>query len=98
MEKNERPEAEQSDKMCMEHKETQTLESNCLNRSDSTVSSSSLNSEKTIFDDLHINLKVKENLIESINDTLVLKDAEIARLKSRIGFMERKFNQDSEEE
>jgi hypothetical protein len=29
-------------------------------------------------------------MIESINDALVLKEAEIARLKSRIGVMERK--------
>jgi hypothetical protein len=38
---------------------------------------------------MKINLKIKENLIESINDSLVLKDAEIARLKTRIGLYER---------
>ena len=35
------------------------------------------NNEKRLVDDMKINLKIKENLIESINDSLVLKDAEI---------------------
>jgi uncharacterized coiled-coil protein SlyX len=46
--------------------------------------------EKNQIDDLKMNLKVKENIIDSINDTLVLKEAEIARLKARISLMERK--------
>jgi hypothetical protein len=46
--------------------------------------------DKTVIDDLKLNLKIKENLIESINDALVLKEAEIARLKTRIGLHERK--------
>ncbi len=48
------------------------------------------NPDKTLIEDLKINLKIKENMIESINDALVLKEAEIARLKTRIGLMERK--------
>lgn len=46
--------------------------------------------DKTVIDDLKLNLKIKENMIESINDALVLKEAEIARLKTRIGLFERK--------
>lgn len=42
---------------------------------------------------LRIDLKVKEDLIESINDSVVLKEAEIARLKTRIGLLERKISQ-----
>ena len=45
--------------------------------------------DKTVIEELKLNLKVKENLIDSINDALVLKEAEIARLKTRIGIMER---------
>ena len=47
-----------------------------------------------LIDDLKMNLKIKENLIESINDSLVLKDAEIARLKTRIGLFEREKTSD----
>lgn len=77
-----------------EMKQTQTEEN--LNESIQTKSSpddsmsSQSQQDKTMIDDLKINLKIKENLIESINDALVLKEAEIARLKSRIGVMERK--------
>ncbi len=77
-----------------EMKQTQTEEN--LNESIHTKSSpddsmsSQSQQDKTMIDDLKINLKIKENLIESINDALVLKEAEIARLKSRIGVMERK--------
>lgn len=38
---------------------------------------------------MKLNLKVKEKIIDGINDSLVLKEAEIARLKTRIGLMER---------
>jgi len=48
-----------------------------------------ISQDKTIIDELKLNLKIKENLIDSINDSLVLKEAEIARLKTRIGLMER---------
>lgn len=47
----------------------------------------------TLIDELKIDIQIKENLIESINDTLVLKEAEIARLKTRIGLLERQYNQ-----
>lgn len=68
------------------------------NRGDSVNENSSWNlssalvggGEKNQIDDLKMNLKVKENIIDSINDTLVLKEAEIARLKARISLMERK--------
>jgi hypothetical protein len=40
-------------------------------------------------EELKLTLKVKENLIETINDNLILKDAEIARLKTRICLYER---------
>lgn len=46
--------------------------------------------EQTLIEELKLNLKVKENIIDSINDTLVLREAEIARLKTRIALMERK--------
>lgn len=46
--------------------------------------------DKTEFEDLKLNMKVKESLIESINDGLILKDAEIARLKARLAALERK--------
>jgi hypothetical protein len=48
-----------------------------------------ISQDKNIIDELKLNLKIKENLIDSINDSLVLKEAEIARLKTRIGLMER---------
>ncbi len=51
--------------------------------------STQVDEEKNLMADLKINLKIKENLIENINDSLVLKDAEIARLKTRIGLLER---------
>jgi hypothetical protein len=46
--------------------------------------------DKTVLEDLRLNLKVKESLIESINDNLILKEAEIARLKARLAVLERK--------
>ena len=49
-----------------------------------------LSQDKNTIDELKLNLKIKENLIASISDSLVLKEAEIARLKTRIGLMERK--------
>lgn len=49
-----------------------------------------INDQKVELDELKLNLKIKENLIENFNDSLVLKDAEIARLKTRIAIMERK--------
>ncbi|CAF0722537.1 unnamed protein product [Brachionus calyciflorus] len=48
------------------------------------------NEDKLEIDELKLNIKIKDNLIESINDSLVLKEAEIARLKTRIAIMERK--------
>jgi hypothetical protein len=81
-------------------KETQTDElvneatvklSDLTTTEDSVMNNTSMNSQdKTMIEDLRLNLKIKENLIESINDTMVLKEAEIARLKTRIGLMERK--------
>ena len=56
-----------------------------LNGSDSSTRAQN----KAIIDELQLNLKIKENLIDNINDALVLKEAEIARLKTRIGLMER---------
>ena len=47
-----------------------------------------------IIDELKVDLQAKESLIESINDTLVLKEAEIARLKTRIGILERQQNRE----
>lgn len=41
-------------------------------------------------DELKLNLRIKENLIDTFNDTLVLKEAEIARLKTKIAMMERR--------
>jgi hypothetical protein len=46
--------------------------------------------DKTVVEDLRLNLKVKESLIESINDSLILKEAEIARLKARLAVLERR--------
>ena len=46
-------------------------------------------SEGHMIEEMRLNLKIKEDLIESINDKLVLKEAEIARLKTRIGLQER---------
>ena len=50
------------------------------------------NNMNNLIDELKIDVQVKDNLIESINDTLVLKEAEIARLKTRIGILERNKN------
>ncbi len=77
---------------------TQTKNSSVLNDSlmnasfnkDKDNSQANTNAMNNIIDELKIDLQVKENLIESINDTLVLKEAEIARLKTRIGILERK--------
>ena len=57
--------------------------------------------EKSIIDDLKLNLRIKDDLIETVNDSLVLKEAEIARLRTKIGIYERKqqlieINEDSE--
>jgi hypothetical protein len=78
-------------------------ESSCINRDDFSLNKSintdtSLNTtidetchvDKTALEDLRLNLKVKESLIESINDSLILKEAEIARLKARLAVLERK--------
>ena len=46
--------------------------------------------DRTLIDDLRLNLRIKENIIETVNDNLVLKEAEIMSLKSRIGIYERK--------
>lgn len=54
------------------------------------VSNQKINDQKVELDELKLNLKIKANLIESFNDSMVLKDAEIARLKTRIAIMERK--------
>ena len=51
----------------------------------------SMRSESSEIEELRINLKVKGNIIDSINDTLVIREAEIARLKARISMMERKL-------
>jgi hypothetical protein len=63
-----------------------------FNRGDDSADSSSvlLPQDNKIIDELKFNLKIKENLINSVNDSLVLKEAEIARLKTRIGLIERK--------
>lgn len=45
---------------------------------------------KSEMEKLKMNLKVKENIIESINDSIVIKEAEVARLKARISLIERK--------
>ncbi len=74
-------------------KQTQTEENLNISKSstdDSIIANNQSQLDKSIIEDLKINLKIKENLIESINDALVLKEAEIARLKSKIGAMERK--------
>jgi hypothetical protein len=88
----------------VETKETQTKNSNVLNESINNASFNSNIFEKTttnqqnmstmnfIIDELKIDVQIKENLIESINDNLVLKEAEIARLKTRIGILERQQN------
>ena len=55
-----------------------------------SIDESSFCVDKALFEDLKINLKVKESLIESINDNLILKEAEIARLKARLSVIERK--------
>jgi len=57
-----------------------------------TLEMSSIESfnDRTLIDDLRMNLKIKETIIETANDNLVMKEAEIARLKSRIGVYERK--------
>ena len=68
-------------------KETQTVY--LFENASVQVDNNNDNNEKRLIDDMKINLKIKENLIESINDSLVLKDAEIARLKTRIGLYER---------
>jgi hypothetical protein len=68
-------------------KETQTVY--LFENASVQVDNNNDNNEKRLVDDMKINLKIKENLIESINDSLVLKDAEIARLKTRIGLYER---------
>jgi hypothetical protein len=47
---------------------------------------------KTLVDQLNSNLRIKENVIESTNDALVLKEAEIARLKTRVCLIERNMN------
>lgn len=78
-----------SESKVFEIKETQTLS---LFENASTQVEENLNARSDLIDDLKIKLKVKENLIENINDTLVLKDAEIARLKTRIGLFEREKN------
>ena len=68
-------------------KETQTVY--LFENASVQVDNNNDNNEKRLVDDMKINLKIKENLIESINDSLILKDAEIARLKTRIGLYER---------
>ena len=71
---------------------SKSTQCNEFDRPDDSVDSSSvpLTQDKKIIDELKFNLKIKENLINSINDSLVLKEAEIARLKTRIGLIERK--------
>ena len=60
------------------------------NNSEPTISDDgSCAQDKTLIEELRLNLKIKDNLIDSVNDALVLKEAEIARLKTRIGLMER---------
>jgi hypothetical protein len=59
--------------------------------SQTTMDLSSVDSQadRTLIEDLRLNLKIKENIIETVNDNLVLKEAEIARLKAKIGLFER---------
>ena len=85
------------------HQETQTTESICIINSEAGVklndyssaivdlsNGNSLHQQSSAkLENLSLELQVKEKLIESINDELLLKDAEIARLKTRIGLMER---------
>lgn len=67
--------------------------------SQTTMDLSSVDSQadRTMIDDLRLNLKIKENIIETVNDNLVLKEAEIARLKAKIGLFERNKKQDNNE-
>ena len=71
---------------------SKSTQCNEFDRVDDSAYSSSvpLSQDNKIIDELKFNLKIKENLINSINDSLVLKEAEIARLKTRIGLIERK--------
>lgn len=55
---------------------------------DSSQESSYALRKKVNMENLTMNLNVKETVIQSISDNLVLKEAEIARLKSRIFLME----------
>lgn len=64
---------------------------------------SSVDKNNSIIDDLKLNLRIKDDLIETVNDNLVLKEAEIARLRTKIGIYERKqqlvkINDDSEKQ
>ena len=83
-----------NNKKIYELKQTQTDEYVTINEESSSDTNSSIDfssyQDKNLIEDLKINLKVKENIIESVNDALVLKEAEIARLKTRIGLMDRK--------
>ena len=86
------------------NQETQTTEPICIispqsagvrlnDYSSAVVDLSNVNSlqqqSTALLENKDLELQVKEKLIESINDELLLKDAEIARLKARIGLMER---------
>ena len=61
---------------------------NMISTKDSSQETSNALRKKFNMEDLNMNLNVKETVIQSISDNLVLKEAEIARLKSRIFLME----------
>ncbi len=75
-----------------ESDELESASSYTISTDSQTLEMSSAESfnDRLLIDDLRMNLKIKETIIETVNDNLVLKEAEIARLKSRIGVYERK--------
>ena len=76
--------------------ETQTAESN---GADQLIKvKSDLQEQQSKINELNMKLDVKEKFIDSIKDEIVLKEAEITRLKSRIIILERKSVNDDDDE
>jgi predicted nucleic acid-binding Zn-ribbon protein len=87
----------QRSKLELINKETQTQNVNPDTRNNQKHDDTILKQQNNILNNevqkLQMDLKIKEDLIESVNDAVVLKEAEIARLKTRIGLQERQINQ-----